>query len=654
MRYLRKCRTAASLVAIAGIMACGSDRASAPQSPIKLTIGFDNIPAVPGQIVTATISATPTDGSSIRFIRVVTHGLVARTDSIPFTGSGAQTSTLQYSLPFRVGSLIVSAVAGSDSRTGSLEDTLQISDNTSPTIVSASATLTKNLDSVQVILSGTDNAAITGVAVQFAGAFTALDSLPSAFRRSIVDTIGYAVPPDADFSKQLSVSVDLYDVGGNRAHQDLGQFALSDKAPPAIHSVFLDANGQPATLPSAPSYRPGDVAQLRLDVSDNTGLAWVGYRIGDPVNVADSVAVEGTKYTATRTLSLSAASLGVSPVTFFASDKFGNRDSVIAPSLSVYQVVARPTAGVDLPGGNIADAVVDAKRGVVYLAQPDSDRILVLSTTTMTFSAPIATPGYPTGLDLTASGDSLVIALRRTTTLGIVDLTRAQPTLETIPLEIHELQPGTHDGPYKLRVSAANRVLLVLTFDGSGWEPMQEFDLTTLKQRERPDAAFLNGVVESDSRVAVSGDRSRLVLFMGGGCCPNYALMYGSATDAFASWKGTTDTAEPAISLDNTGEHILISSSLFDAALKPVAVYQPPHFDLAHGGYNDPMATVIAPTGDVAYISVNTAYYVVRLSDGGVLEQVFLPTRTTRLLTANGGATLLSLGASRVDAVALR
>src|SRR5690242_914707 len=264
MLYMTKCRTAASLAAIAALLGCGSDRASAPQSPLTLTIGFDNVPAVPGQIITATISATPTDGSSIRFIRVVTHGLVARTDSIPFTSAGAQTSTLQYPLPFRVGNLIVSAAAGSDSRTVSIEDTLQVSDNTSPTIVSASATLTNNLDSVRVILSGTDNAAITGVGVRFAGAFMAFDSLPSALRRSILDTLRYAVPSDADFSKQLSVGVDLYDVGGNRAHQDLGQFTLSDKAPPVIHSAFLDASGQPATLPSAPSYRPGDVAQLRL------------------------------------------------------------------------------------------------------------------------------------------------------------------------------------------------------------------------------------------------------------------------------------------------------------------------------------------------------------------------------------------------------
>lgn len=642
------------MAVLVALIACGSDRAAGPQPRIQVTVAFDNLPAIPGQRTTATITATPSDGSSIRFIRVVAHGLLGRTDSIPFTGAGEQSATLQYLLPFRTGDLILSVIAGSDSRTGTAEDTLEIADNVAPTITSARASLTTHLDTVQVIVSGTDNVAVMGVAVRFSGAFTALDSLPPAYRVSIADTIRHAVPADADFSKQLAVSLDLYDVGGNRTHQDLGQFTLRDDAAPAIHSAFLDVTGQPATLPSAPAYRPGDQVQIQLDASDNTRLAWVGYSIGPPVNVADSIAVSTTTYSGTRTLSLSTASLGVSPATFFATDQFGNRAEIAAPALSVYQVATRPTMGIDLPGGNIADAVFDAKRGLVYLAQPDSDRIFVLSTSDMTLRTPIATPGYPTGLDLTASGDSLVIALRRSNALGIVDLTRAPLSLDSIHLTIPELFPGSHDGPYSLRVSAANRVLLVLTIDGTGWDPLYEYDLTTRTQTTRPDAAFLNGVVETDANVAISGDRSRLVVFMGGGCCPNYALMYGSSADAFAGWKGTTDTYYPSISLDRTGEHVLIASSLFDASLSPLMVFDPPHFDLAHDRVNSTTPTVVSPDGDVAYISIGTAYYVVRLSDGGVLEQVFLPTRTTKLLVVNNGATLLSIGATRADAIALR
>jgi hypothetical protein len=654
-RLLRRTRRFLVFVAAsAGLTACGSDRTNAPNG-IDVAVSFDHTPAAPGDIVIATVTAQPNDGSAIRYIRVVAHGLVARTDSIPTSGPGTQSASLQYALPFtRTGDLVLSAVAATDSKSGSAEATVTSADNSPPVFASATASLTPQLDTVRVIIAATDNAGLTGVAVRFAGSFGAVDSISASYRRSIVDTIRYAVPANADFSKQLTVSVDLYDVGVNRAHADLGQFTLSDAAPPAVRSVLLTTAGQPAALAAAAAYRPGDQLRIQLDASDNVSLALVGYRIGAPANVGDSVAVDGPTYTATRTLTVPQSWMGVSPVTFFAVDKSGHRREVTAPAMSVYPVVVRATRGLDLPGGNVVDAVFDAKRGVAYLAQPESNRILVLSTATMALGTPIATPGYPTGLDLTPSGDSLVIALRRTSSLGIVDLTAPTPVLDSVHLDLPTAFQGSHDGPYKLRVSSRNRVLVVLTIDGSGWDPLQEYDLTARHQTTRSDAAFLNGVVESDAVVAASGDRSHLVLFQGNGCCPNYATMYGSARDAFGAWQGTTDTYDPSISVDNTGEHVLIASSVFDANLSLIRVYDPPHFDLAHDRVNTTTPTVIAPAGDVAYISIGTAYYVVRLADGGVLEQVFLPTPTTRLLLVDGGATLLSIAASRVDAISLR
>lgn len=650
-------RTRLRLAVLAGLFAsaaCGSDKAGAPQPGISIAVVFDQNPSVPGRIVIATVTATPNDSSAISFIRVVAHGILSRTDSIPGSGPGAQSIALHYALPFdRTGDLTLSVVASSETKNAAAEATVKSADDNAPTIVNATASLTGQFDTVRVIVAATDNAALAGIAVRFSGSFAAVDSLPAGYRRGVVDTIRHAVPPNADFTKQLVVGLDVYDVGANRSHQELGQFTLSDAAPPTIRSALLDPTGQPATLPSAAAFRSGDQLQIRLDASDNSALAWVGYRIGAPVNLADSVAVDAATYSSTRGLTIAPAWLGVSEVTFFATDRAGHRATVIAPALSVYPVVARPTRGVDLPAGNIADVVVDARRGLVYLAQPDSNRVLVLSIATMTLGAPIATPGYPTGLDLTASGDSLVVALRRSSALGIVDLTRAQPSLDSVHLDLPQAFPGSHDGPYKLRVSAANRVLLVLTIDGSGWDPLQQYDLTAGRQTTRSDAAFLNGVVETETRVVVSGDRSKLTLFMDG-CCPNYGMMYSSSSDVFGGWTGTTDTQGAAISMDDTGGHVLIASSLFDGNLSPVRVYDPPHFDLAHDRFNATTPTVIAPTGDIAYISIGTAYYVVRLSDGGVLEQVFLPTRTTRLLVVNGGGTLLSIGATRVDAIALK
>jgi hypothetical protein len=601
------------------------------------------------------VTAQPNDASAIRYIRVVAHGLLSRTDSIPSSGSGAQSATLQYALPFtRTGDLVLNVVAATDSKSGTADATLTSADNSPPVLSSATAGMSPHLDTVQVIAAATDNIGIAGVAVRFSGSFSGVDSITGNYRHALIDTIRYVVPPTADFSKQLVVTIDVYDVGSNRAHADLGQFALSDEAPPTLHSALVTTDGQSAMLASMAAYRPGDQLQIQLDASDNVSLALVGYRIGAPANLADSIAVDGPSYKTTRTLSVAQSWLGVSPVTFFAVDKSGHRTEVTAPAMSVYPVVVRTPRGVDLPGGNIVDAVFDAKRGVAYLAQPDSNRILVLGTASMSLGSAIAAPGYPTGLDLTASGDSLVIALRRSSALGIVDLTQSSPVLDSIHLSLPTAFPGSHDGPYKLRISSTNRVFVVLTIDGSGWDPLQEYDLTARRQTTRSDGAFLNGVVESDAVVAASGDRSHLVLLQGNGCCPNYATMYSSAADNFSAWGGTTSTYGASISVDNTGQHVLIASSLFDANLSLVRDYDPPHYNLAHDYVNGTTPTVISAAGDVAYMSIGTAYFVVRLADGGVLEEVFLPTPTTRLLLVDGGATLLSIATNRVDAISLR
>ena len=98
------------------------------------------------------------------------------------------------------------------------------------------------------------------------------------------------------------------------------------------------------------------------------------------------------------------------------------------------------------------------------------------------------------------------------------------------------------------------------------------------------------------------------MLLMGEGCCPNYARMYSSAGDIFSPWAGATSTYGAAISVDNTGQHVLIASSLFDANLSLVADYDPPHFDLAYDRVNSTTPTVISAAGDIAYMSIRTPH----------------------------------------------
>src|SRR6266436_9798608 len=70
----------------------------------------------------------------------------------------------------------------------------------------------------------------------------------------------------------------------------------------------------------------------------------------------------------------------------------------------------------------VYDIAFDSKRSALYLSQPQSQQVAVLSTTTMTLQTPIALFGSPSGLDLSVGGDSLVVALKSTQLLAIVNL----------------------------------------------------------------------------------------------------------------------------------------------------------------------------------------------------------------------------------------
>ena len=99
----------------------------------------------------------------------------------------------------------------------------------------------------------------------------------------------------------------------------------------------------------------------------------------------------------------------------------------------------------------------DAKRDVLYLSQPDSQRVAVLSLGTYTYGTPLAMPSVPAGLDLTPGGDTLLVALRRAAALGVVDLTLATPSVDTARLAF---DTSLGRGPDALRVLANGKAIV--------------------------------------------------------------------------------------------------------------------------------------------------------------------------------------------------
>jgi hypothetical protein len=211
-----------------------------------------------------------------------------------------------------------------------------------------------------------------------------------------------------------------------------GAVQIKDNIPPVLDSVGMRFGG---ALPSgALLLVSGWTNTLQVWASDNHALAWIGWSLGPPLNVQDSIAVTGTTAGADLPLAIP-QSLGgdTASLAIFVSDGDGNHDTLDVSHIGIISTLSHPVRTAPVLD-TITDLAFDQKRGLIYLAQPDSQRIAVLSLATMTYQPPILFPGRPISLDLTPGGDSLVVAPDSSTSLTIVRLVGTPQLIGTLPV----------------------------------------------------------------------------------------------------------------------------------------------------------------------------------------------------------------------------
>src|SRR6266702_806504 len=180
-------------------------------------------------------------------------------------------------------------------------------------------------------------------------------------------------------------------VVGHLRQETSDSVVLHFLTPPTMGGYYLGPDANPTAL-------PGET--VRFFVGAGVGdlhdarITWLGYEVGPPVNARDAFGYRTRYYPA-------------------------------CCQFLVIDAIRRPTVTVPL-GGRVSDVVLDTTRGRLYLSQPDSGRILVLSIGTMTFETPIALSGRPSGMDLSLSGDSLLVGLYSTRELGVGNLVTGQ------------------------------------------------------------------------------------------------------------------------------------------------------------------------------------------------------------------------------------
>ena len=378
---------------------------------------------------------------------------------------------------------------------------------------------------------------------------------------------------------------------------------------------------------------PGDSVHFAVSGADTRRVAWVGYRLGPPASVQDSIPATGKAFTGTLGVTIPAGWVGASNIIFFARDSAGNLGGTPTGALSVVAMLRRPTVAVTVPTATATgDAVFDPKRTVLYVSEPDSQRIGVISVTSGSYLSHIAAPGRPVGLDLTPGGDSLVVGLRRSGQLGVVDLRSAAPTMSAVALSFDT--SGGQRGPDHVRVMANNQAIVTITFNGGGFGGnVLSYDLVAGTQRKRTDIGFNGGAVTENVPITPTSDRTRM--FAMGGCCPGEMWVYTAATDSFVGPTSAGELAYPA-SFNAAGDRFLTFRDLYDGNLNLIAMLMPTGYQTPNG-YGP---TVISLDGSAAYFGTDLGYIKIRLPDAAVLEAVRVPRRPTALGLSPDGNTL--------------
>ena len=394
----------------------------------------------------------------------------------------------------------------------------------------------------------------------------------------------------------------------------------ADTTPPSVSVTITPVAGNTV-------HAPGESLELTLTATDDQQLAWLGYALGPPALLRDSVPLTGTEGDITRTISIDARWDGRVSVSAFAWDAAGKYGVVSKDTVDVVDAVRRPFHELLLMSP-VYDVASDAKRNQLYLSQPAAQQIAVLDLETRAFQSPIALFGSPWGLDLTLSGDSLLVALRRTHYLAFVNLSSS--VVDTVRLNMPSEQ---WSGPANLRVMANGNALLTLTCDFcSGFRyRVWQYQISTGVAAERTDVPMVTEFVP----LVRGHDRQRLLALIDNACCPVKGWVYEAENDAFTVMDNTVNRYFPSVSTDATGSQFLIGASVFDASLRLVAELQAPQ-------YNDG-ATVIASDGTAAFIAVQHGYVKVRIPDGAVLERVLLPITPHRLLMIADEQTLIAM-----------
>ncbi|HKW12567.1 MAG TPA: hypothetical protein VJO33_19420 [Gemmatimonadaceae bacterium] len=522
--------------------------------------------------------------------------------------------------------LVVGAACGSSTEPGTVTKP-PAGDKTAPEITNVTLPSPYTLvyrDTLSITFQVTDPGGLQLVSAErlvFADAPNAniIDTITLNGRVASTDTVRFPGPQIDVHLPAAQITIHAVDLSGNKRDST---FLVYFTIPPSVTGGVTYKGQSTAVV-------PGDTVDLEVSASDGIALEWLGYRIGAPVAFTDSVAVVGTS--ASHDFPLVVARDWVqqsgATVTYFARNSRGDF-AVGSAGANVIDGVRRAATRVPLHGA-VADAAFDTKRNVLYLSQPDSDRILVFSLATNTFGTPIVIAGAPAGIDLSLSGDSLLVALRRAAAIGILDLNSGAKTQIPIPVN-----GGVGVEPQNLRMSANGLAIVTMS---ALWftTPSGIFEFDPLYKTVLPRTEI--GAVSTyttDAMIVRSADRQKVLIALL--YDPRWPL-YDAGSNSFVTPNHGAYVAG-ALSTTTRGDRFLYGPLLYDGSLNLIRQVASPT-----GG-----PTVLTADGLAAYFGNPFGYQAFRTSDDGVIARVVSAPFTGRVLLTPAGDRLISISDSEL------
>ena len=489
-------------------------------------------------------------------------------------------------------------------------------------------------DTLIVEYTETSSAGLWDTEVKMAGPCEVARTVPDSLLASVTRTVRLVVPFGCALGVPITVTVTPKDAVVQTGSRTLATgISLVDETPPLLFPIFFPRDGGSGTTTLSGDYFAGDLIHLMPNAYDNAALHALVWEFL-PAGVKDSLVVSGLSMPSTIGIPIPLDVTGPVQFRLYAHDAVGlTSDTVTTPqdgTIMVHPTLQQPVKSATV-SGEIRDVAIDARRGLVYLMQTNERRLAVLTLDGMTVTQ-VPMPSFPSQLDLTPSGDSLLVLFPGLGALGVIDVGQSSLQPSIVPLMgfdtagLHTSMPVAPD----MNVAANGKVFVSLPSTAPDSCTLLEVDLATGTQRVRTDAG--DGGVIGDGAMVGSLDHSVIVLTGG----PTYFQRYDASTDTFGPRESATLGAPDAwdiASMDAKGDWLALGPHIYDGSLQFRATIGAPA-----GGVP---VTALSAAGDVMY-EINWFQGIIRVNVGdGTLRDRILNSIRPSMLRASADGTLL-------------